>query len=67
MAWTSRIEKNRPVGGLLLRDFAASLRLWRQRSRSRCHLMRLNDWQLRDIGIDRQTAKQEARKPFWQA
>ncbi len=67
MAWISRIEKSGLVGGLFLRDFTASLRLWWQRSRSRRHLLRLNECQLRDIGIDRQAAEQEARKPFWRA
>ena len=65
MAWTSWIAKSRPGWGLPLRDLAAGIRLWRQRARSRRQLLRLNEYQLRDIGIDRHTAEEEARKPFW--
>lgn len=65
MAWTSRIVSGFPARGLPLRDIAACLRLWRQRSQSRRQLLRLDDSHLRDIGIDRHAAEEEARKPFW--
>jgi uncharacterized protein YjiS (DUF1127 family) len=38
---------------------------WRQRARSRRELMRLNDFELNDIGIGRSFAQVEGRKPFW--
>lgn len=38
---------------------------WRMRARSRKELAALPDHLLRDIGIDRTTAKEEAKKPFW--
>jgi uncharacterized protein YjiS (DUF1127 family) len=38
---------------------------WRERARSRRHLMALNDYMLRDIGIDRTAALSEGEKPFW--
>jgi uncharacterized protein YjiS (DUF1127 family) len=65
MTWTSRIEIILPVRGLSLRDLAARIRQWRQRSRSRRHLRRLDERLLRDIGVDRLEAQDEARKPFW--
>lgn len=65
MTWTSGIESILPIRGLSLHDLAAQIRLWRQRSRSRRHLRWLDERQLRDIGIDRQLAEEEARKPFW--
>lgn len=43
------------------------LRLWHQRHCQRNRLKDLDDFMLRDIGIDRQAAAREARKPFWQA
>ena len=63
MTWTSRIEIILPVRGLSLRDLAARIRQWR----SRRHLRRLDERLLRDIGVDRLEAQDEARKPFWRA
>lgn len=65
MEWTSRIGRSHPVGRLSLRDLAAIISLWRQRARSRRDLLWLNEQQLRDIGIDRLSAQEEGRKPFW--
>ena len=67
MAWVSRIGKSLPIWGLSLRDLTACIRLWRQRARSRRHLRRLDERLLRDIGVDRLEAQDEARKPFWRA
>jgi uncharacterized protein YjiS (DUF1127 family) len=67
MAWTQRIEKSFPIGGLSKRELVAIISLWRHRARSRRHLQWLDERQLRDIGIDRQSAAEEARKPFWRA
>lgn len=40
---------------------------WRERSRSRRDLMRLNEHQLQDIGLSRVDAEAEWQKPFWRA
>ncbi len=41
------------------------LLLWADRAASRRALMRLDDRQLGDIGVNRFDAVREARKPFW--
>lgn len=41
------------------------LRRWARRRRSRLDLAELSDRQLRDIGVARDLAMEEARKPFW--
>ena len=43
----------------------ATLVDWRRRVQFRRHLAHLDDHLLDDIGIDRQTANAEIRKPFW--
>jgi uncharacterized protein YjiS (DUF1127 family) len=65
MAWISRIEKSLPVWGWSSSDLAARIRLWRHRARSRRQLLWLDERQLRDIGLDRLTVREEAYKPFW--
>ena len=40
---------------------------WDQRQRTRRQLAKLNDSQLRDIGLSRGDAQLEAYKPFWRA
>ena len=40
---------------------------WSARARQRRDLARLTDGQLWDIGVRREDALVEARKPFWQA
>jgi len=45
----------------------ALLRVWLARRRTRRALDRLPDHLLRDIGLDRPTARREAEKPFWRA
>jgi uncharacterized protein YjiS (DUF1127 family) len=45
---------------------AASLRLWGKRLRERAELARMDDWALKDIGLTRAEADQEARKWPWQ-
>ncbi|MDP7652345.1 MAG: DUF1127 domain-containing protein [Rhodospirillales bacterium] len=39
--------------------------LWHMRARGRRDLARLDDHFLRDIGLSRDEAAREARKPFW--
>jgi uncharacterized protein YjiS (DUF1127 family) len=45
----------------------ATLRQWRQRTRSRRELAGLDDYQLRDFGVSRSQAQFESGKRFWQA
>ena len=42
-----------------------TLQMWYQRSRQRRRLARLDNYLLRDIGIDRIAAMEEISKPFW--
>ena len=49
----------------LLRDFRMTLALWQERSRQRRCLREMSPHMLRDIGVDRGEALQEARKPCW--
>ncbi len=39
--------------------------LGRERYRQRRQLMEMDDRQLKDIGVTREQAEQEARKPIW--
>jgi uncharacterized protein YjiS (DUF1127 family) len=64
MARTIRLGKY-DARWLSFRDVAASLALWRRRWRSRRDLRRLDERLLRDIGVDRRAALEEAYKPFW--
>jgi uncharacterized protein YjiS (DUF1127 family) len=57
-----------PLGRALLRlllGAARPLMTWQRRLRDRDYLQRLPDYLLRDIGLDAEDARQEARKPFW--
>nr|WP_298683036.1 DUF1127 domain-containing protein [uncultured Dongia sp.] len=38
---------------------------WQDRHRSRQDLMRLSEYQLKDIGLSRLDAEEEYSKPFW--
>jgi uncharacterized protein YjiS (DUF1127 family) len=53
------------LGRMLLRA-PETLNLWYERSRQRRQLARMDDRLLRDIGVDRASAMEEASKPFWQ-
>ena len=46
-------------------NFGLPLAAWLRVSRERRSLARLSDHQLRDIGIDAETAATEAARPFW--
>ena len=39
--------------------------LWQDRAAQRAHLAALDDHRLKDLGISRAEAAQEAAKPFW--
>ncbi len=43
-----------------------TLNRWHERARQRRQLARLDAHQLRDIGISREQALAEARRPFWE-
>jgi len=49
----------------LIRRVSATFRLWRQNVRSRHELLRLNERELKDIGLTRCDALYEANRPFW--
>ncbi|MBL8708972.1 MAG: DUF1127 domain-containing protein [Rhodospirillaceae bacterium] len=48
-----------------LSALAGQFQVWRERYRSRRDLMRLSDYQLKDIGLTRYDAEEEWRKPVW--
>ncbi len=48
-------------------DVAETLRLWRQRYRTRQELARWTDRDLHDVGVSRSDITYEAEKPFWRA
>ena len=62
-----RIDRAPPVGSLLriLHGLGRAYRLGRERYRQRRHLMEMDNRELKDIGITRERAEEEARKPFW--
>jgi len=65
--WTHwRVPDGRGLAARIkrLRDL---LTLWRQRSYERQALAGLSDQLLRDVGITRCDAMNEASKPFWRA
>ncbi len=62
-SWLSRV-----VGWLgAMLDKSRRQQLWfeLEKARQRGLLNELEDWQLRDLGLTRDQAKREARKPFW--
>jgi uncharacterized protein YjiS (DUF1127 family) len=54
-----------PTTGLLARA-VATVAGWRARARSRRRLADLPPHLLRDIGLDREAALAESRRPFWE-
>lgn len=54
--------RQRQSGPLRLVD---QLLAWQERVRARRHLAELPDYLLKDIGVSRAVAQEEARKPFW--
>ena len=60
--------RRRAIGRSLrraLNSVRATMQRWRQRSRERAQLARLDDRMLRDIGVTRGDVWQEINKPFW--
>jgi uncharacterized protein YjiS (DUF1127 family) len=53
-----------PLAVVALR-VAVTLTVWSERRRTRLHLKHLDDHLLRDIGLDRLTAQEEANRKFW--
>ena len=47
------------------RQVWTTIAAWRRRARERRELLTLSDVELRDFGIGRSEAIQEASKPFW--
>ena len=51
----------------LYEAFVLTLRSWHELARGRRALARLSPEQLRDVGLDAETARMEADRPFWDA
>ena len=49
----------------ILHGIGTAYRLGRERCRQRRQLMEMDDRELKDIGITREQAEEEARKPIW--
>jgi uncharacterized protein YjiS (DUF1127 family) len=56
-----------PVVARWAMAFAVAVTKWDSRYRTRKALRQLTDEQLKDIGIERDAAYTEARRPFWRA
>ena len=70
--FTSAISRNTGISkprrltvGWLLRQLTDRFHRWRMLARERYLLQTLSDEMLKDIGISRLDAEQEARRPFW--
>jgi uncharacterized protein YjiS (DUF1127 family) len=62
LRWRGLQRRQRSDGGWI-----ALLKLWRRRAYDRQMLVTMSDAMLRDIGITRCDAMNEASKPFWRA
>jgi uncharacterized protein YjiS (DUF1127 family) len=66
--WAETRSGTIDAGGIdLWRHLVRLVELWHERARQRRALAQLSDAQLRDIGISRSAARQEASQPFWRA
>ena len=69
--WRPREIERKPTWSERIISVAAAavgqVREWRERARSRRALLTLDDYMLRDLGIDRATAQYMGNLPFWQA
>ncbi len=52
-------------GRMLARNAIVIVRAWHERNRTRHRLAELDDRTLYDIGLTREEARVESRKPFW--
>lgn len=55
----------RPSLSRMIAAFLKTLYQWHERRRSRHELRYLDDHLLKDIGLKRDAALREARRPFW--
>lgn len=55
-----------PLIAALAVRFAATVTKWEQNRRTRLNLGTLDDHLLRDVGLTRQAARDEAARRFWQ-
>lgn len=62
----SRMKTEARGVAALLRDPLSALRLWSTIASERRDLAELDDRLLRDIGVARDDALQEAQRPFWE-
>jgi len=60
-------EQRLPALATLAVAFAVTVTMWDKRRKTRNHLSKLPPHLHQDIGIDVQSARIEAAKPFWQA
>jgi uncharacterized protein YjiS (DUF1127 family) len=56
-----------PLLAVVSVKFAACVTKWATRRRTRLNLDQLEAWQLRDVGITPDAARDEMRKVFWRA
>ena len=49
----------------LIRHCVAVLRLWRARTQERAFLDGLQEFELKEFGLTRQSPRLEVNKPFW--
>jgi uncharacterized protein YjiS (DUF1127 family) len=62
-----RAHSTHPHADVTIATVLATVRVWRQRSRSRSELAAMDDATLRELGVTRAQAAFEAAKPFWRA
>ncbi|WP_415894710.1 DUF1127 domain-containing protein [Neptuniibacter sp. PT34_22] len=62
---SKEIRNSYPLPTMNWHKFACILKQWQQNYRTRKALLKLNDGQLKDIGLSREQAHKEASKPFW--
>lgn len=62
-----RVALHQPRRPRALAHCIALLLRWAERSRQRRDLLEMEEHRLDDIGVTRQAANEEARKPFWRA
>ena len=69
-AGTAQLDRKDPASISLrkvLHSFTTAYRLCSDRYRQRRQLLEMDDRELRDIGITRELAEQEGRKPLWKS